>query len=176
MRFKIIGSTAQPLEAQVVFLENGALMLEFDGLNTPKNILYTRIKGKTYETSIKDSKAKIPRSAMESGVLYCEIVGYSASGQAVSKIVCAPIQVASAHSQVTEPLCAYPQINEVLENMAKLTAEAQELKSEYEAKYSKVIEQQEAMLAELKKIAKSYNLGISLFNINNTEVNKNDEE
>lgn len=85
------------------------------------------------------------------------------------------IEIASAHNQVEEPLCAYPQINEVLENMARLTLEAQELKNEYEAKYSKVIEQQEAMLAELKKIAKSYNLGISLFNIN-TEVNKNENK
>ena len=35
--------------------------------------------------------------------------------------------------------------------------------------------EQEAMLAELKKIAKSYNLGISLFNIN-TEVNDNENK
>ncbi|MDE6605125.1 MAG: hypothetical protein K2K85_03775 [Clostridia bacterium] len=175
MRFKIIGSTAQPIEAQVMFLENGALELEFDELKTPNNILYARVKGKTYETAIRDSKAKIPRSAMESGVLYCEIVGYTADGKAANKVVCAPIQIASAHSQVEEPLCAYPQINEVLENMARLTLEAQELKIEYEAKYNKVIEQQEAMLAELKKIAKSYNLGISLFNIN-TEVNNNENK
>lgn len=175
MKFKIIGSTAQPLGAQVVFLENGALELEFDGLKTPNNIIYARVKGKTYETTIRDNKAKIPRSAMESGVLYCEIVGYTADGRATNKVVCAPIQIASAHSQVTEPLCAYPQLNEVLENMAKLTLEVDELKSEYEAKYSKVIDQQEAMLAELKKIAKSYNLGISLFNIN-TEVNDNENK
>lgn len=175
MKFKIIGSTAQPLEAQVVFLENGGLQLEFDDLKAPNNLLYARIKGKTYETAIRDSKAKIPRSAMESGVLYCEIVGYSADGKAINKVVCAPIQIASAHNQVEEPLCAYPQINEVLENMAKLTREVDELKQEYEAKYSKVIEQQEAMLAELKKIAKSYNLGISLFNIN-TEVNNNENK
>lgn len=175
MKFKIIGSTAQPLEAQVVFLENGALELEFDGLMTPNNILYTRIKSKTYEVAIKDNKAKIPRSAIESGVLYCEIVGYSAEGRTANKVVCTPIQIASAHSQVTEPLCAYPQMDDVLENMAKLAIEVEELKSEYEAKYSKVIEQQEAMLAELKKIAKSYNLGISLFYIN-TEVNNNENK
>ena len=175
MRFKTVGATAQPLEAQVVFLENGGLQLEFDDLKAPNNLLYARIKGKTYETAIRDSKAKIPRSAMESGVLYCEIVGYTADGKATNKVVCAPIQIASAHNQVEEPLCAYPQINEVLENMARLTLEAQELKNEYEAKYGKVIEQQEAMLAELKKIAKSYNLGISLFNIN-TEVNKNENK
>lgn len=173
MKFKIIGSVAQPLEAQVVFLENGALILEFDGLATPNNLLYARIRGKTYETTIKDNKAKLPRSALASGVLYCEIVGYTESGQAVNKVVCSPIQIASAHSQVTEPFVAYPQFNEVLENMAKLTLEVEELKREYEAKYSKVIQQQEAMLAELEKIAKSYNLGISLFNIN-TEV-KNDD-
>ena len=165
MKFKIVGSTAQPLEA-LVFLENGALDLEFDGLKTPNNMLYARVKGKTYETSIRDNKARIPRTAMTSGVLFCEIVGYTAEGKATNKVVCAPIQIASAYSQVEEPLCAYPQINQVLENMAKLTAEAQELKSEYEAKYNEVIEQQEAMLVELKKIAKSYNLGISLFNIN----------
>lgn len=173
MKFKIVGATAQPLEAQVVFLENGTLGLEFDGLETPNNILHTRVKGKIYQTTIRDNKAKIPRSALQSGVLLCEIVGYSAEGKAANKVMCAPIQIASAYDQVEEPLCAYPQINEVLENMAKLTLEVEELKSGYEAKYSKVIEQQEAMLEELKKIAKSYNLGISLFNIN-TEVN-NDE-
>ncbi len=62
----------------------------------------------------------------------------------------------------------YAQVNELLENVT-------ELKQEYEAKYNKAIEQQEAMLAELKKIAKSYNLGISLFNIN-TEVNNNENK
>lgn len=175
MRFKIVGSTAQALEAQVVFLENGTLELEFDGLRTPNNILYAKVRGKTYETAIKDGKVKIPRSQLDSGVLYCEIVGYTAEGKSANKVVCTPIQVASAHSQVTEPLCAYPQINEVLENMAKLTLEVTELKNEYEAKYSKVIQQQEAMLQELKKIAKSYNLGISLFNIK-TEEQKNEEE
>lgn len=175
MKFKVVGATAQPLEAQVVFLENGALELEFEGLNAPNNVLYARTRGKAYETVIKDGKARIPRSQLVSGVLYCEIVGHSADGKATNKIVCAPIEVASAHSQVAEPLCAYPQINEVLENMAKLTLEVDGLKSEYETKYSKVIEQQSAMLAELEKISKSYNLGISLFNVKE-EVKKNDEE
>lgn len=175
MKFKIVGATAQPLEAQVVFLENGALELEFDGLKTPNNILYARMKGKSYETAIKNNKAKIPRSQLESGVLFCEIVGYTSEGKSANKVVCTPIQIASAHSQVEEPLCAYPQINEVLKNMARLTLEAEELKQTYEAKYNKVIEQQSAMLEELKKIAKSYNLGISLFNVKE-EVNKNDEE
>ena len=49
MRFKVIGATAQPIESQVVFLENGGLQLEFDGLKTPNNILYAKVKGKTYE-------------------------------------------------------------------------------------------------------------------------------
>ena len=44
MKFKIIGSVAQPLEAQVVFLENGTLILEFDGLATPNNRLYALIR------------------------------------------------------------------------------------------------------------------------------------
>ena len=175
MRFKVIGATAQPLEAQVVFLENGALELEFDGLRTQNNILYAKVKGKTYETTIKVNKAKIPRSRLESGVLFCEIVGYTADGKAANKVVCTPIEVASAHSQVSEPLCAYPQINQVLADMARLTEEVAELEEVYAAKYSKVIAEQEAIIAELKKIVKSYNLGISLFKVKE-EVNKNDEE
>lgn len=175
MRFKVIGATAQPLEAQVVFLENGALELEFDGLKTPNNLLYARVKGKTYQTTIKENKAKIPRSQLESGVLLCEIVGYTAEGRTTNKVVCTPIEIASAYSQVNEPLCAYPQINQVLEDMARLTEEVTELKEEYAAKYSKVIEEQEAILVELNKIAKSYNLGISLFKVKE-EDKENDEE
>ena len=175
MRFKVIGATAQPIESQVVFLENGGLQLEFDGLKTPNNILYAKVKGKTYETTLKENKAKIPRSRLGSGVLFCEILGYTADGKAANKIVCTPIEVASAHSQVSEPLCAYPRINQVLADMARLTEEVAELKEVYAAKYGKVIAEQEAILAELKKIAKSYNLGISLFKVKE-EDKENDEE
>ncbi len=59
--------------------------------------------------------------------------------------------------------------------MARLTEEVAELKEVYAAKYGKVIAEQEAILAELKKIAKSYNLGISLFKVKE-EDKENDEE
>lgn len=172
MRFKVIGATAQPLDREIVFLENGTLTLEFEGLRTPNNIIYARIRGKTYETAIKEGKAKIPRSALSSGVLYCEIVGYTAEGTAANKVVCAPIEIASAHSQVSEPLTAYPQLDKVLSDMATLTIEVEELRREYEEKYNEAIRQQAEMLELLNKISKSYNLGISLFN--NKETKNND--
>lgn len=174
MRFKVTGSCAQAIDPQVVFLENGAIVLEFEGLRSPNNVLYARIRGKTYSTAIIGNKAKIPRSALQSGVLYCEIVTVCSDGKVNGKIVCTPIEIASVYSQATEPLCAYPQFAEILENMAKLTEEVAALKNEYEAKYAKVIEQQTETLEQLRKIAKSYNLGISLFNIK-SEVKENEE-
>lgn len=171
MRFKVIGATAQPLEREVIFLENGTVKLEFEGLKSPNNIIYARVGGKTYESAIKEGKARIPRSAIASGVLYCEIVGFSASGQAENKIVCTPIEIASAYSQVKEPLVAYPVIDKVLEDMARLLEEVEETKATYEQKYEEVKKQQAEMLELLNKISKSYNLGISLFN---QEEKKND--
>ena len=171
MRFRVTGATAQPLEREVVFLENGTLTLEFEGLKSHHNMIYTQIKGKTYESAIKDGKVKIPRSLMSSGVLYLHIVGYSASGQAENKVVCTPIEIASAYSQVNEPLVAYPQIDKVLEDMARLLEEVEEMKETYKQKYEEVKKQQEEMLDLLNKISKSYNLGISLFNNNHKEKN-----
>ncbi len=175
MRFKVVGATARPTEREVVFLENGALVLEIEGLKSSNNILYARVKSKTYETAIKDGKAKIPRSALSSGVLYCEIVGYSASGQAENKIVFTPIEIASAYSQVSEPLVAYPQVDKVLQDMSRILEEVEELRKSYEQKYEEVKKQQEQSLELLNKISKSYNLGISLFNSNeNQKEKKND--
>lgn len=174
MRFKVVGATARPTEREVIFLENG-VALEFDGLRSPNNILYARIKSKTYECAIKNGKAKIPRSALSSGVLYCEIVGYSASGQAENKIVCTPIEIASAYSQVSEPLVAYPQVDRVLQDMSRILEEVEELRKSYEQRYEEVKKQQEQSLELLNKISKSYNLGISLFNSNeNQKEKKND--
>lgn len=163
MRFRVIGATAQPLEREVDFLENG-VVLEFEGLKSPNNIISARAGTKTYETTIKDGKVKIPRSALAVGVLSCEIVGYSASGQAENKIVCTPIEIASAHSHTKEPLVAYPQLDKVLHDMANVLEEITALKAEYAQKYEEVIKQQAEMLELLNKISKSYNLGISLFN------------
>ena len=171
MRFKVIGATAQPLEREVIFLENGTLTLEFEGLKSPNNVIYTQMKGKTYESAIKDGKAKIPRSALTNGVLSCTIVGEAASGQAENKVVCTPIEIASAHSQVNDPLVAYPQIDKVLEDMARLLEEYEYMKADYEQKYEEVKKQQAEMLELLNKISKSYNLGISLFNNNHKETN-----
>ena len=153
IRYRIIGSSAKCETGSLVQSENGALRLDF---GTVEGTLSYRVNSSLTQTvRVRGGVAVIPTRTLAVGVMYPEL--YTADG---NKVVCQPLTIASYFEANKNRFTACPEADDYLPRLVDVEAQLEELKSEYANQYKDLSEKMDEANARLRKISKSYGLGL----------------
>ena len=126
MRYKIIGGRGVSEEGAPFLLDEGKdLELEFENLNIGYAMRLSDKSGRTVTRQIQGKQCCIPDYKLSAGLWYLELIRMDAQNS--DKILCTPIRIQSI-SSVTQGLICYPEIDEILKNVADLAVAVEELK------------------------------------------------
>lgn len=153
IKYKIIGSSAKCETGSLVQSENGALQLDFGGVDG--QLTYRINSGIKGTTRVRGGVAVIPTRTLAPGVLYAEL--YTADG---NKVVCQPLTIASYFEANKNRFTACPEADDYLSRLVEVEAQLADLKSEYAKQYKDLAEKLDEANALLRKISKSYGLGL----------------
>lgn len=134
IEFEVIGNTARHMTSEAVLVEGGGLSVSFRSLPSGKAVLEAGIGKACAAYPINDGAARIPRNALKTGILQGKVHITDNSGKIVQVIVCESIYVSSVHSQVREPLLAYPDLGDILSRLNATEKALEEARAAYEAK------------------------------------------
>lgn len=152
LKFKICGSIARCTSGNIVNDENGVLSVEFD--ETLNGKLTYRINNKPFHTvRVTDGKATIPTNTLAAGVLRGELY-------TDNKIILEAIEIRSYFDENVNRFTANAQANDILERLVEAEKQIAELKETYSEQYAQVLAQLNEQTELLKKINKSYTLGL----------------
>lgn len=152
LKFKICGSIARCTSGNIVNDENGVLSVEFD--ETVNGKLSYRINNKPSHTvRVTDGKATIPTNTLAAGVLRGELY-------TDNKIIIEAIEIRSYFDENVNRFTANAQANDILERLCEAEKQIAELKETYSEQYAQVLAQLNEQTELLKKINKSYTLGL----------------
>lgn len=152
LKFKMCGSVARCTSGNIVNDENGVLSVEFD--ETVNGKLTYRINNKPSHTvRVTDGKATIPTNTLAAGVLRGELY-------TDNKIIIEAIEIRSYFDENVNRFTANAQANDILERLCEAEKQIAELKETYSEQYAQVLAQLNEQTELLKKINKSYTLGL----------------
>lgn len=152
VKYLVSGSAARCISGNLVNDEDGVLALDFGGTD---GRLSFRINNAQKQTvSVIKGKAYIPSRVLSAGVMRAEL--YTEK----SKVICEPLRIASYFEENRNRFTACPDADDILERLVSAEEELKELKQEYERRYTDVLNKLDDIAALLKKINKSYNLGL----------------
>lgn len=151
IRYRIIGSSAKCETGSLVQSENGALRLDF---GTVEGTLSYRVNSSLTQTvRVRGGAAAIPTRTLAPGVLYAELY-------TDRKIICEPLTIASYFEANKNRFTACPEADDYLPRLVEVEAQLADLKSEYAKQYKDLSEKMDEANALLRKISKSYGLGL----------------
>lgn len=152
IKFKICGSIARCTSGNIVNDENGVLSVEFD--ETVNGKLTYHINNKPSQTvRVTDGKASLPTNTLSAGVLRGELY-------TDTKIILEAIEIRSYFEQNRNRFTANAQANDILERLCDAEKQIAELKETYSEQYAQVLACLDEQTELLKKINKSYSLGL----------------
>lgn len=152
IKFKICGSIARCTSGNIVNDENGVLSVEFD--ETVNGKLTYRINNKPSQTvRVIDGKATIPTNTLVAGILRSELY-------TDNKIIVEAIEIRSYFEENRNRFTANAQANDILERLCDAEKQIAELKETYSKQYAEVLACLDEQTELLKKINKSYTLGL----------------
>lgn len=151
IKYRIIGNSAKCETGSLVQCENGALQLDFGGVDG--QLTYRINSGIQGTTRVRGGVAVIPTRTLAPGVLYAELY-------TDRKIVCEPLTIASYFEANKNRMTACPAADEYLPRLNEVETQLADLKSEYAKQYKDLAEKLDEANALLRKISKSYGLGL----------------
>ena len=151
IKYRIIGNSAKCETGSLVECENGALRLDFGGVDG--QLTYRINNGIKGTTRVRGGVAVIPTRTLAPGVLYAELY-------TDRKIVCEPLTIASYFEANKNRMTACPAADEYLPRLNEVETQLADLKSEYAKQYKDLAEKLDEANALLRKISKSYGLGL----------------
>lgn len=152
IKFKICGSIARCTSGNIVNDENGVLSVEFD--ETVNGRLTYHINNKPSQTvRVTAGKASLPTNTLSAGVLRGELY-------TDNKIILEAIEIRSYFEENRNRFTANAQANDILERLCDAEKQIAELKETYLKQYAEVLACLDEQTELLKKINKSYSLGL----------------
>ena len=151
IKYRIIGNSAKCETGSLVQCEKGALQLDFGGVDG--QLTYRINNGIKCTTRVRGGVAVIPTRTLAPGVLYAELY-------ADHKVVCEPLTIASYFEANKNRMTACPAADEYLPRLNEVETQLADLKSEYAKQYKDLAEKLDEANALLRKISKSYGLGL----------------
>lgn len=134
IEFEVIGNTARHLKGDAILVEGDGLEIVFHDLPSGAAIFEAGIGKACSIYPINGNKARIFRSHLKAGILSGKVQIVDSSGKITQVIVCENVYVSSVHSQVEEPLLAYPDLGGILTRLNETEKALNEAKAAYEAK------------------------------------------
>ena len=134
IEFEVIGNTARHIGGKAVLVEGGGLSVLFRNLPDGAAVYEAGIGGVCVTYPITNGAARIPRSSLKAGILQGKVHITDSIGNITQVIVCESVYVSSLHSQVREPLLAYPDLGNILTRLNATEKALEEARAAYEAK------------------------------------------
>ena len=134
IEFEVIGNTARHIGGEAVLVEGGGLSVLFRNLPEGAATYEAGMNGICVTYPITNGAARIPRSSLKSGILQGKVHITDNRGNITQVIVCESIYVSSLHSQVREPLLAYPDLGDILTRLNATEKALEEARAAYETK------------------------------------------
>lgn len=134
IEYEVIGNIARHIGGEAVLVEGGGLSVTFRNLPEGAAVYEAGIGGVCVTYPITNDAARIPRSILKAGILQGKVHIVDSSGQITQVIVCESVYVSSLHSQVREPLLAYPDLGNILTRLNATEKALEEARAAYEAK------------------------------------------
>lgn len=151
IKYRIIGNSAKCETGSLVECENGALQLDFGSVDG--QLTYHINNGIKGTTRVRGGVAVIPTRTLAPGVLYAELY-------TDHKVICEPLTIASYFEANKNRMTACPAADEYLPRLNEVETQLADLKSEYAKQYKDLAEKLDEANALLRKISKSYGLGL----------------
>lgn len=152
VKYTLVGSSAKCVTGTIVQAENGALRLNFGEVDG--RLVYRVNAGLSHTVKVREGIAVLTTRTLSPGTLFGELYVDDA------KYICEPLAIQSFFEANKNRLTACPSADEYLSRLVEVERKIEELKSEYAKQYKDLAEKLDEANALLRKISKSYGLGI----------------